>query len=104
MDPASNGLLGHKATIEGIRRRQFLYVGTAPQLKPDEHVIMNGSCRFKDAIDVNFADQIFPTGTPRSDGVIGENKAKFLQRLAKGLRKNKFTFWRERRAGRCKAP
>ena len=23
---------------------------------------------------------------------------------AKGSRKNKFTFWRERRAGRCKAP
>jgi hypothetical protein len=30
--------------------------------------------------------------------------AKAISRITKGLRRNKFTFWRERRMGRCKAP
>jgi hypothetical protein len=37
-----------------------------------------------------------------------EARKKILDKIRrlrhKGLRKNKFTFWRERRAGRCKAP
>src|SRR5947207_2432057 len=31
-------------------------------------------------------------------------RAQFHREGAKGSRRNKFTFWRERRAGRCEAP
>jgi len=34
----------------------------------------------------------------------GDPPASLLLQHAKGSRKNKFTFWPERRAGRCKAP
>src|SRR4030042_2029658 len=43
-------------------------------------------------------------GAPRSS--IWDTIALAIRNITdtKGLRKNKFTFWRERRAGRCKAP